>query len=163
MMKKPVRAVLLCVILFCAIAVTAFAADFGLILGTEREYTDDLSPDGFSLRSTARPWVSVIFTETINLYLSGKMTFEYEEKEEPPQSYLFEPERTELTLRPASALYLSLGRQNFRDPAGLIVSGLLDGAAFSLKLGPSRLSLGAWYTGLLYKETAKILLTPGDR
>jgi hypothetical protein len=155
--------ILLYGILLCGSASTAFAADFGLVLGTEGEYADNLNPDGFSLTSTASPLFSAVFTETLNLYVSGKMTFEYEEKAEPPQSYVFEPERTELNLHPASALYLGLGRQRFGDPAGLIASGLFDGAAGSLNLGLCRLSLGAYYTGLLYKETANILLTPGDR
>jgi hypothetical protein len=91
------------------------------------------------------------------------MTFAYEVHREPPAAYVLEMERTELTLRPASGLYLSLGRQRFGDTAGLVASGLFDGADFSMKLGMSRLSLGLYYTGLLYKETANILLTQGDR
>jgi hypothetical protein len=90
------------------------------------------------------------------------MTLEYEEHGEPPGSWFFEAERTELNLHPASGLYLSLGRIRFGDPAALTASGLFDGASGSLNLGVCRLSLGAYYTGLLYKETAKILLTPGD-
>jgi hypothetical protein len=149
----------LCIMLLFMTA-AAFGADFGLILGTEGAYEDNLSPEGFLLTSTASPWVSAVLSETVSLYVSGKMTFDYEETGEPPAAYFFEAERTELSLRPASGLYVTLGRQRFE--AGLAASGLFDGAAFSVNLGMSRLSLGAYYTGLLYKETAKILLTSGD-
>jgi hypothetical protein len=153
----------LCIIVLLCSAGAAFGADFGLILGTEGEYADNLSPEDFSVTTTVSPWVSAVFTDTTALYVSGKMTFAYEEHREPPATYVFEMERTELSLRPASGLYLSLGRQRFGDTAGLVASGLFDGADFSMKLGMSRLSLGLYYTGLLYKETAQILLTPGDR
>jgi hypothetical protein len=157
----------LCVILLFGIAAAvftpaAFGADFGLVLGTEGEYADNLSPEGFSVTTTAAPWLSAVFTEKINLYVSGKLTFKYEEKGDPRVSYFFEVERTELNLRPLPGLYFGLGRQRFQDPAGLIASGLFDGAGGSVNLGVGRLSLGAYYTGLLYKETAKIILTPGD-
>jgi hypothetical protein len=72
-------------------------------------------------------------------------------------------ERTELNLRPASRVFLSLGRQRFQDPAGLTASGLFDGAGGSVNLGICRLSLGAYYTGLLYKETANIIMTSHDQ
>jgi hypothetical protein len=71
-------------------------------------------------------------------------------------------ERTELNWRPASLLTLTLGRQRFQDALGIAVSGLFDGAAGSLDIGTGRLSLGVFYTGLLYKETAKIIMTTHD-
>jgi hypothetical protein len=150
------------IVMMIGLAAAVFGADYGLILGGEGAYADALNPAGFSVTATASPWLSAVLAGTINLYVSGKMTFEYEEKGEPPESYFFEPERTELSLRPAPGLYLGLGRRRFGDPAGLIASGLFDGAEGSVKLGGSRLSLGAYYTGLLYKERAKLILTPGD-
>jgi hypothetical protein len=155
MMRK-----LLCVILMMCSAAAVFGADFGLTLGTEGACAGNLNPEGFSITVTAVPWVSSALTEKIDAYVSGIVTFDYEE-ERGPEPY-FEMGRTELNLRPAPAVYLTLGRQQFRDPAGLIVSGLFDGAGGSINLGMGRLSLGAFYTGLLYKETAKIILTPGD-
>jgi hypothetical protein len=140
----------------------AFGVDFGLLLGTEGEYAKAVTPEGFSVTATATPWFSAVLNEKIDVYVSGKMSFVYEETGDPSKLYFFEPERTELNLRPAPGLYASLGRRRFEDPAGLVASGLFDGAALSVNLGGGRLSLGAYYTGLLYKETAKILLTPGD-
>jgi hypothetical protein len=143
--------------------IPAFAADFGIILGTESAHHDNLKTEGSSLNATASPWVSAVLGETSDLYVSGKMTFIlYGENEEPPESYFFELERTEMNLRPAPGIFLTLGRQRFEDGAGLVASGLFDGAAGSVKLGMSRFSLGAYYTGLLYKETAQIIMTGGD-
>jgi hypothetical protein len=158
MMKKHC-CVCLSILLFGA---TAFGVDFGLTLGTEGAYNDNLKTEGFSVTATASPWVSAVLTETINLYASGKLTFAYEEKDDPPSRIFFEVERTEMNLRPVPGIFLTLGRQRFEDSAGLVASGLFDGASGSMKLGISRLSLGAYYTGLLYKETAKIIMTGGD-
>jgi hypothetical protein len=138
----------------------AFGADFGLILGTEGSGAGNLNPKGFSLTATAAPWISAVLTEKIDIYASGAITLDYE-AERGTEPY-FEMGRTELRLRPVPAVYLTLGRQRFQDPAGLIASGLFDGAGGSIILGMGRLSLGAFYTGLLYKETANIMLTPGD-
>jgi hypothetical protein len=150
-------------ILLFGIAAAAFGADFGFILGTEGAYDDNPKMEGFSLTATASPWVSAVPGETIDLYVSGKMTFTYEEKGDPPESYFFEVERTEVNLRPGPGFFLTLGRQRFGDSTGLVATGLFDGASGSVKLGMSRLSLGVYYTGLLYKETAKIIMTGGDR
>jgi hypothetical protein len=162
MMKKHCCVIALYSILLCGIAAAAFGADFGLILGTESAYDDNLKAEGFSLSAAVSPWVSAVLGETIDLYVSGKMTFKYEEREESPESYFFEVERTEMNLRPGPGIFLTLGRQRFEDSTGLTASGLFDGAAGSVKLGMSRLSFGAYYTGLLYKETAKIIMTGGD-
>jgi hypothetical protein len=153
---------LLYIILTLCTAGAPFCADFGLVLGADGEYSGALSPEGFSAGITASPWFSAAPAENIGIYLSGKMTFSYEEGGEPPAAYFFELERTELKLRPAPGLYLSLGRRPFGDPGGLIASGLFDGLDGGINLGAGRISLGAYYTGLLYKERAEILMTPGD-
>jgi hypothetical protein len=142
-------------------AAVAFSVDFGLVAGGEGGYAEALSPEGFSATGTLSPWFSALLTEKADLYVSGKMTLSYDENRglEP---FLFEAERTELNLRPVSALYLTLGRQRFGDPAALIASGFFDGLSGGVKFGICRLSLGAFYTGLLYKETAKIIMTAGD-
>jgi hypothetical protein len=45
----------------------------------------------------------------------------------------------------------------------MIAAGLFDGLSGSAGLGWARISLGVLYTGLLYKETAEILMTAEDR
>jgi hypothetical protein len=155
-MKKTISIILMFV------TAAAFAADFGLVLGADGEYTGAINPEGFSLGSYAAPWVSVVLNEKIDFYASGKASYDYAEEGEPPGDFFFELERTELNWRPASSLFLTLGRQRFRDSLGIAVSGLFDGAGGGVDLGAGRLSLGAFYTGLVYKESAKIIMTPGD-
>jgi hypothetical protein len=156
-MKKGISGIIL---LFFTAA--AFALDFGVILGADGEYTGAITPEGFSVTSYASPWVSAVLNETISFHVSGKLAYDYAEGRDPRGRFFFEPERTELTLRPASSLSLTLGRQRFRDALGLAASGLFDGAGGGVNLGGGRLSLGVFYTGLLYKETAKIIMTAGD-
>jgi hypothetical protein len=155
-MKKPLSLILL------FLGAAAFAADFGVILGAEGEYAGAINPEGFSLTGYASPWVSVVRNDTLNFYASGKVACDYAENDDPPGAFFFEPERTELNWRPAPLLAVTLGRQRFRDALGLAASGLFDGAGGSLDFGIGRLSLGAFYTGLLYKESAKILMTSND-
>jgi hypothetical protein len=149
------------VVLILFTAAAAFPVDLGIVLGGEGECADTLSLEGVSVAGSVGPWFSAVFSEKANFYVSGKMTLTYSESQgiEP---FVFEPERTELNLHPASALYMTLGRQRFEDTAALAVSGLFDGIGGSVKLGRGRLSLGAYYTGLLYKKTANIVMTTGD-
>jgi hypothetical protein len=156
-MKKSISGIIL---LFFTAA--AFAADFGLVLGAEGQYTGAINPEGFSLTGYAGPWVSVVWNEKINFYASGKAVYDYAENKEPPSSFFFELERAELNWRPAPLLSLGLGRRRFQDALGLAVSGLFDGAGGSVNFGAGLFSLGAFYTGLLYKETANIIMTTHD-
>jgi hypothetical protein len=150
------------VIFMLLISAAAFSVDFGFIIGGEGEYAGDLNPEGFSLAGNLSPWVSGVVTERINYYVSGKLSYQYAENGDPRHSFFFEMGRTELNLRPRSGIYATLGRQRFQDAAGLIASGLFDGAGGTVNLGPCRLSLGAFYTGLLHKESANIQMTAGD-
>jgi hypothetical protein len=145
------------------LAAAAFAADFGVVLGAEGECAGAIAPEGFSLASSASPWISAVLNERVNFHASGKLAYGYAAQGEPTGSFFFEPERTELQWRPAPSFYLTLGRQRFQDALGIAASGLFDGALGSVNFAAGRLSLGAFYTGLLYKESAKILMTSADR
>ncbi|MDR1024812.1 MAG: hypothetical protein LBL56_03730 [Treponema sp.] len=156
-MKKGISGVML---LFFTTA--AFAVDFGLVLGADGEYTGAAEGEGFSLTAYASPWVSAAWDEGLSFHVSGKLAYEYKENREPAGNYFFELERTEFNLRPASSLYISLGRRRFQDALGMVASGLFDGAGGDVQFGVGRLSLGVFYTGLLYKESAKILMSAED-
>jgi hypothetical protein len=156
-MKKGISGIIL---LFFTVA--AFAVDFGVVLGADSGYADAIEPDGFSFAGYASPWISAVWNEKMSFHASGKLAYDYAENRESPGNFLFELERTELNLCPASSLYVTLGRQRFQDALGIVAAGLFDGAESSAQLGIGRFSLGAFYTGLLYKETAKIIMTSGD-
>jgi hypothetical protein len=81
---------------------------------------------------------------------------------------LFEVGRSEVLWRPGfsglpiSSINIEAGRAPFQDPLGIIAAGLFDGFSGNAVLGQARLSAGAFFTGLLYKETARIVMTPSD-
>jgi hypothetical protein len=157
------RQVFFAVTLTLTLAGAVFSVDFGLVLNTAGEYLSDTDGQGFAFREGVTSWFASALGGKANLYLSGKVTFEYGYDKEawvwPP---LVELERTELNFRPVQAVYLTLGRQQFADMGKMIASGLFDGIYGNFGLGGARLSLGAFYTGFLYKETAEILMTAGD-
>jgi hypothetical protein len=137
-----------------------FAADFGAVLSAEGEYDSAKKPDEFSVSGKITPWISAVPGPALTLYGSASISLNYEEGELQP--VLFELDRTELTWRPVPAVFAVFGRQQYGDNAGLIASGLFDGVHGSWSLGFARLSFGAFYTGLLYKEQAEIIMVVRD-
>jgi len=146
-------------------ALSLYAYDFGLLLnqtaGTQAVYgeTGDIA-DNFEYSATLIPWLSMRLGSSFTgprLYLSGGVTLEYADQN---SSFIPELFRTELTVPIGSGSEIKAGRMQYTDPLGWIASGLFDGAKFSYagaKTGT--LSLGAWYTGLLYKKSAQITMT----
>jgi hypothetical protein len=156
------RRAFLAVTLMLALAGAVFSVDFGLILNTAGEYTPDTDGQGFTFSEGIGPWFSMALGGKTNLYFSGKVTLEYGVQEAWIWPLLVELERTELNFRPVQTVYFSLGRQWFGDTGGMIVSGFFDGFSGAFGLGIARFSLGAFYTGFLYKKTAEIQMTTGD-
>jgi hypothetical protein len=70
--------------------------------------------------------------------------------------------RFEFLWLPAASVSLEAGRLRFRDPLGIIAEGLFDGLGGSVVAGKARISAGAFYTGLLYKESVKIIMNSAD-
>jgi hypothetical protein len=156
------RRVFWAVTLTLALGGVVFSVDFGVVLNTAGEYMADTDGRGFTLGERIAPWFSAAPGGKTNFYFSGKVTLEYGVREAWTWPPVVELERTELNFRPVQRLYFSLGRQSFRDTGGMIVSGLFDGVSGTWGIGSARFSLGGFYTGLLYKKTAEILMTAGD-
>jgi hypothetical protein len=74
----------------------------------------------------------------------------------------FELYRFEIEYRFDSGPRLRAGRISYGEPLNVLMNGLFDGFALDMDLGNTRLSAGAFYTGLLYKKTAYIVMSPGD-
>lgn len=149
---------LLFFLLIGSFTVSSYAVDFGLLA----EQTAELDQDT-TVSYTARltPWFSSGINEKVQLYFSGSAVFEYEDDTWRPLP-LFELSRFEIIYRPVQGTLIEAGRIRFSDVSGLIASGLFDGLSGELPLGPGRLNLGVYYTGLLYKETAEIAMTAED-
>ncbi|WP_010263977.1 hypothetical protein [Treponema primitia] len=140
-------------------AYTGFGADFGVVLSAAPEYNSD-GDTPFTLTGALSPWVSALFSPTLSLYVSAAAQLEYTDDGINP--VVVELDRTELNWRPVPSTFFQLGRQQFMDGVGLVAAGLFDGLQGSLSLGRARLSLGAFYTGFLYKDRAKIFITNHD-
>ncbi|MDR0402944.1 MAG: hypothetical protein LBH35_05070 [Treponema sp.] len=144
-------------VLFCAGAV--FAQDYGLVLRSLPLFTGGDDPVNMEYTASAVPWFAAPLGEQGDLYLSGGISAEYAGGEWKPVPELY---RFEIEYRFASGPRLKAGRLAYREPLNLLMNGLFDGLGLSIGLGETRLSAGAFYTGLLYKKAAHIVLSPGD-
>ena len=145
--------------LLCA-ALPVFSQDFGLVLNQKAELTDGEKPYGaIEYTGTALPWFSAPLGDKADLYLSGGISALYADEEWKP---LPEIHRFELTYNPRPGLRLEMGRLPFRG-SSYTMAGLFDGVSFTLNTGGGRLSGGVFYTGLLYKKSAYIVMSPEDR
>jgi hypothetical protein len=158
------------------------ALDFGLEMYQSPEFTNTGAgearlPSGehdsgrVNYTGSYTPWFSSDLGQTAKLHLSVKISTIYKGGEWKPKDstpILFEVDRSEVSWRPKtsglpiSSIHVEAGRTPFQDPLGIIASGLFDGLSGGAVLDQVRLSAGAFYTGLLYKETAGIIMTPSD-
>jgi hypothetical protein len=137
------------------------ANDFGLVLDVSPSYE---SAEGFDNPGTEKinfsgiimPWFSAPLGDNAELYLSAGALVKYENEE-----FIVAPEiyHTEFsyTFRPRQVL--RAGRLQYADPLGFIAEGLFDGVSWETPAGPGMLTLGAYYTGLLYKTSANITIS----
>jgi hypothetical protein len=138
----------------------AFSQDYGLTIRSLPVFTNgDDPPVNIDYTASAIPWFAAPLGERGDLYLSGGISAEYANEEWKPVPEVF---RFEIAYRFGSGLRLEAGRIPYREPLNLMMNGLFDGLAAGFDIGKTRLSVGAFYTGLLYKKTAYIVMSPGD-
>jgi hypothetical protein len=169
-LTKPCRSLFLASLVLLRTVWSAAALDFGLAVSQEaRASNESAGADAvFSYTPVASPWVSGPLGKSFNLYLSASVGFDFAGDSDGAAAWRDPPAlpelgRAELTWTASPSLYLRLGRQRFQDPGALIAAGLFDGFSAGFSFGGSRFSAGAWYTGLLYKGTAEIVMTGRDQ
>jgi hypothetical protein len=149
----------------------AAALDFGLVIsqtpewGTAGSFANTRADTAeWNYAGSYRPWFSAEPGKTAKIYLSAKVDTVYEQGEWKPGKppVLAELGRAQISWRPGNRFFLEAGRIRFEDPSGIIAAGLFDGVNGSAVLGKIRLSAGAFYTGLLYKETAGVVMNAHD-
>ena len=159
-MKRPV--ILTIFLLF--ITSIAFAVDFGILVNTKIENDNDI----FSFNPGFTPWFSIYNGKGLSFYLSGLLSLNYTDDHsgngswDNPVSIVPELSRFTVSYRSGQGFIFEAGRTTYTDTLGITASGFFDGARMELHLREGNLSIGAFYTGLLYKETAKIRMTEGD-
>jgi hypothetical protein len=153
--------------IFLCAALPCFALDFGLVLNQSGEYTNTTGDsDQIYLNHTGSysPWFSGDFGDTAKLYLSAKISTVYNNEEWKPENVPLLPElgRFDFSWRPLPSVFVDIGRIPFRDASELIAAGLFDGINSSIVVRNARVNMGMLYSGLQYKESAKILMTSVD-
>jgi len=158
------RVLLLLVLLLCVVG-AIFSLDFGLLMEHEIEATNDL----FFYSPSLTPWLSWDGGKNISVYASGIMFLEYynyytitDGSGWAKPVFKFDLTRTAVSLNINERMSLEAGRVRYDDVLGFTAAGLFDGARFQMVLPQGAINIGALYTGLLYKESALILMTGND-
>jgi len=135
------------------------AFDFGLItnqyFGFGNRGTDE---DVFTYQSDILPRISFLIGDNAEFFMSAGFTLGYENE----LYYVPELLRTEFFMR-FDFGRIRAGRIFYADPLSFIADGLFDGLQFSHYSAAGTFSVGAWYTGLLYKKNARITITEKEQ
>ena len=152
------RTILTLLFAFCysLFASRIWAFDVGLMLDQNAYYSGVESDIAFAYKGVAIPRLSGLMGNIGEFYISAGINYQYN-----PWGFVPELLRTELSFS-GNGLELSLGRMSYSDPLGFIASGLLDGGRFSFNTKAGTFSLGAWYTGLIYKKRITIEMTEDE-
>jgi len=138
--------------------VSLFSFDFGLITNQYAEYSSEGDENHFRYQADILPRFSFLIGSTGEFFLSAGFTIGFEDE----LYYVPELLRTEISLRFGGSV-IKAGRMNYSDPLAFVASGLFDGVQFTHFSKAGGFSIGAWYTGLLYKKTANITMTVKDQ
>jgi hypothetical protein len=149
--------VLLLSALLSGAALPVSAGDWGLVLRQDAVINGG-GASSLEYTGTALPWFAMPLGDRADLYLSGGLSAEYADKEWKP---LPEIHRFQVTCDPTPDVRIEAGRVPFT--AYAVMAGLFDGASFRVNTGGGRLGGGLFYTGLLYKKAAAIVMTGDDR
>jgi len=160
-----VKRLALVFILFALCAGFVVSSDFGLLLDQNAEAENNY----YSCTPAFIPWLSWNNRQGMSLYLSGIFSLKYNYYDDgiSDNDGLREPvilpelSRFSFTYR-ANQNSFEAGRVEYTDALGQTASGLFDGLRFQTASPIGGISVGAFYTGFLYKETAKILMTGND-
>jgi hypothetical protein len=141
-----------------------FSFDFGLLL----DQTVELEKNRGVYTPVFTPWFSWDNGQGRSFYGSGAFSFPFYYYQDAADGDgwtkpVLLPELAQTVFQQRTgALFFEAGRMPYADALGLTAAGLFDGLLLDADLSPGVLSLGVWYTGLLYKENAKILMNADD-
>jgi hypothetical protein len=143
-----------------------FSSDFGLLLDNNAEAEDKYS----SYTSAFIPWFSQTNGQGMSAYLSGVVSLKYNKYDDGISDndglrkpvLLPELSRFSFAYRSGGRYSIEAGRIEYTDVLGQTASGLFDGLRFQADASVCGVTIGAFYTGFLYKETAEILMTAND-
>jgi len=135
-----------------------WAQDFGLILDQTAGYGGSQGKGKFDYEGTLIPRFSTFLGDNGEFYISAGIKVESLDRD---ISVIPELLRTELSWRFGIGDFKT-GRIYYSAPLPFIAEGLFDGARFSLDTAIGSFSIGAMYTGLLYKKQLNITMTENE-
>jgi len=156
-MKNLKHQIFLLIILF-QLPTALIAYDIGLAVnfnnGLNGHEKDDTS---FGSRIDLWPFFSTLIGDNGEVITSAGLTLGMNE------NFYIVPEllRTEFSMRINNSV-IRIGRMFYSDPLSFAADGLFDGIQFLHNSKIGRFSIGAWYTGFLYKRNANITMTEND-
>jgi hypothetical protein len=138
----------------------SFARDFGFVMNQKSSFFDGENNNaGVNISGALIPWFAAPLGDKAELYLSGGFSMIYSGSEWKPVPEVY---RSAFAFTPFPNLHLETGRIPFTDSLSHVMSGFFDGVSARMNLGGGRLAAGVFYTGLLWKKSAYIVMTPGD-
>ena len=140
---------LICYFIF--IRFSLFATDVGLVLDQKIESGDDTRYTGIAI-----PRITGLVGDKGDFYISAGFTYQNEPSEFAPELL-----RTDFNWY-SGGVGFTIGRMAYDDPLGYVASGLFDGGRVTFDTEAGSFSVGAWYTGLLYKKRANIEMTENE-
>ena len=153
----------LCVILVFLSCSLAFSHDFGLILDQNAGVGSMGSQTYSEYTGMLIPRFSTFIADRGYLYISAGLSVEFKD------DWFIIPEllRTEFSWQFDKGFLspglLTTGRMYYSDPLGFVAEGLFDGVYYTFDMMDlGLLSAGMWYTGLLYKNRANVMMTTRD-
>jgi hypothetical protein len=152
------RNILLFLFMLTNFTLSLWAKDFGFVLDQNAGYSGSDINSEFDYSGALIPWFSLPAGGKGNIYLSASVMADFKNN---VIKIIPELLKTEFTWSFNNGEF-TFGRMRYADPLGFIASGLFDGAGVSFDLGGGTFSVGTWYTGLQYKERARITMTQAE-
>jgi hypothetical protein len=149
------RIVFLLLIIFPA---CLWAYDFGVSFNQDLGFGGVGSATETDYLAGFIPYFSTSVGSSGDLYVSAfvKVVYEYEKT-----AFLGEFLHTEFSLR-FNNFKIRAGRIPYAAPLDFVAEGFFDGAQVSYDTKLGTFNAGGWYTGLLYKKSANIIMTSED-
>jgi hypothetical protein len=142
----------------CCLLITNFlyAVDVGVVLEQNAEYSSSGEDTVFAYDGIIIPRVTGLVGDKGDFYVSLGLSYMND-----PWSFVPELLQTDFNWHSGNTGF-TVGRMSYDDPLGYIASGLFDGGRVTFDTGMGSFSIGAWYTGLLYKKRANIEMTDNE-
>jgi hypothetical protein len=156
MNERKILLTLLFTICCLLITTSLFAVDVGVVLEQNAEYSNYGDDTAFAYDGIIIPRVTGLVGDKGDFYVSLGLSYMND-----PWSFVPELLQTDFNWRSGNT-GLTAGRMSYDDPLGYIASGLFDGGRVAFDTGMGSFSIGAWYTGLLYKKRANIEMTDNE-